>query len=140
VSMSRRIKRNIRSQTVRIITLPKDREEAESMFNLFYTAAFAGEGSENQAAARKLGKLQDALEDVSHEESLTSEEAEGTEEKTKRVLDEKCKKITLEDAHWSSLKDRFFGAGIKWHPSVSRKVIQAFDLVEGAEEKKPGGK
>ena len=73
---------------MRVITLPKDRDEAKKAFNLIYTAAFAGEGAKDMATARKLGKLQDALDAASHDEDVTKEEAAGTDQKTKRVRED----------------------------------------------------
>jgi len=122
---------------VRVITLPKDRDEAKKAFNLIYTAAFAGEGAKDMATARKLGKLQDALDAASHDEDVTKEEAQGTDQKTKRVLNDGVKKITLDDAWCETLKGRFFGAGIQWAASIDRKLIEVYDLVDGAEEIQP---
>ncbi|MCR4340141.1 MAG: hypothetical protein NUW01_09695 [Gemmatimonadaceae bacterium] len=125
---------------MRVITLPKDRDEAEQAFNLIYTAAFAGEGAKDMAAAKKLGKLQDALDAVSHDEPLTKDEAGNTGEKTKRVLDAKVKTITLDDAWCETLKTRFFGAGIQWTAGINRKVVEVLGIVESAEEVTPADK
>ena len=59
---------------MRVITLPSDRKEAERTFNLYYTACFGGEGAKDHAAGRKLGKLQDAIEAISHEEDVPESE------------------------------------------------------------------
>lgn len=125
---------------MRVITMPKDQDEAKKVFNLLYTAAFAGEGAKDMASARKLAKLQDAMDAISHDEDLTKEEAGDTGEKTKRVLDQGVKKITLDDAWCETLKGRIFGAGIPWTAGVSRKIIEVYDLVEGAEEVTPADK
>ncbi len=123
---------------MRVITLPKDRDETNSVFSLLYTATFAGDGAKDMIAARKLAKLQDAMDAISHEEGLTKDEAGNTGERTKRVLDSGVRKITLEDAHWETLKGWIFGAGIPWAAGVSRKIIELYDLVDGAEEITPG--
>ncbi len=124
---------------MRVITLPSDRDEAEKMFGLYYTAAFGGEGAKDMAAGRKLGKLQDALEAVSHEEDVPEDELpDGVEEDTRWVLNDDVTKITLDDAYCDLLKSRIYGANIQWTAGATRKVSDAYDLVEGAEEVKPG--
>ena len=124
---------------MRVITLPSDREEAETTFNLYYTACFGGEGAKDMAAGRKLGKLQDALEAISHEEDVPEDELpDGVEEDTRWVLNEDITRITLEDAHCDLLKGRIYGANIPWTANVTRKISAAYDLVDSAEEVKPG--
>ena len=124
---------------MRVITLPIDREEAEKTFNLYYTTCFGGEGAKDMASGRKLGKLQDALEAISHEEDVPEDELpDGVEEDTRWVLNDDVTQVVLEDAHCDLLKSRIYGSGISWTAGVTRKVSDAYDLVEGAEEVKPG--
>ena len=127
---------------MRVITLPSDREEAEQTFGLYYTACFSehGEGARDHAAARKLGKLQDALEAIGYEEDVPEDELpKGIESDTRWVLNKGVTSIRLEDAHHDLLKSRIYGAGIPWATPVTRKVEAAYDLIVDAEEVKPGG-
>ncbi len=93
------------------------------------------------AAGRKLGKLRDALEAISHEEDVPEDELpEGVESDTRWVLNKGVKKIELEDAHCDLLKSRIYGAEIGWLAGVTRRVSAAYDLVDEAEELEPGPK
>ena len=98
---------------MRVITLPKEYEEANNMFGIFYAAAFGGAGAKDAAGARKMMKLQDELEGV---------------------LNRRAKELRLEDSHWSLLKGRIYSDDIRWAAGVTRQVLGAFDAVEGAEE------
>ncbi len=124
---------------MRVITLPSDREKAEKTFALYYTACFSGEGAKDMAAGRKLGKLQDVLEAIGHEEDVPEDELpDGVEEDTRWVLNDDVTQIELEDAHCDLLKSRIYGSGITWTAAVTRKVGDAYDLIAEAEEVKPG--
>jgi len=119
---------------VRVIALPTDAKEAESVFGIFHTATFQGEGAKDHASARSLGKLQDALEAVSDEETLT----EAGQTISRRVPKKGVTEIRLEDAHYEVLKARIFGGGVAWLPGAVRRVMAAYDLVTEAVEEKPG--
>ena len=117
---------------MRNIVLPLDREEADDAFSIFYTAAFAGVGPKTVAESRKLGKLQDALEDLSYDEPTKNPQTGAPD--TKRVISSELKTIKMEDAHWDTLKQRIFGAEIGWTAGMSRKLISAYEILDGAEE------
>ena len=139
--MVRRIKRQIRRGTVRIITLPGDYEEAKKMFGIFYSAAFGGTGAKDAAGARKLMKLQDELEAISTEEDVPEDELrDGVKEDTRWVLNKRVKTLKLEDDRWSLLKSRIYSDDIRWAASVTRQVLAAFDALEDAEEINPAKK
>jgi hypothetical protein len=134
--MTRRIYRNRRRRTMRVIALPTNEKEARGVFGIFHTATFAGTGPKEHAEARVLGKLQDALEAVSHDgEPVTNEKGETM---TPRVLNDGVAEIRLEDAHYEVLKKRIWGAGIDWLTGATRRVMAAYDLVSEAAEEKPG--
>jgi hypothetical protein len=119
---------------MRVIALPTEKAEADSAFGIFHTAAFQGEGPKDHAKARVLGKLQDALEAISNEETATVE----GQTISRRVLKPSVTEIRLEDAHYEVLKERIFGAAITWLPAAARRVMAAYDLVSEAVEEKPG--
>jgi hypothetical protein len=134
----RKIKRQIRRGTVRVIILPKEYEEANQMFGIFYTAAFGGTGAKDAAGARKLMKLQDELEAIAIEEDVPEEELpNGAAKDTRWVLNKGAKELKLEDSHWSLLKSRIYSDDIRWAAGVTRQVLRAFDAMEDAEEIKP---
>jgi hypothetical protein len=117
-----------------VIALPTERTEAEGIFGIFHTATFQGEGAKDHAGARALGKLQDALEAVSEEQTTTVD----GQKLTRRVPKTGVTEIRLEDAHYEVLKGRIFGAGVPWLPTAVRRVSAAYDLVDAAVEEKPG--
>ena len=119
---------------MRVIALPTDKTEAESVFGIFHTATFQGEGAKDHAGARALGKLQDALEAVSEEETTTVD----GQRLTRRVPKPGVTEIRLEDAHYEMLKARIFGGGVAWLPGAVRRVMAAYDAIAAAVEEKPG--
>lgn len=120
---------------MRVITLPKEYEEANNMFGIFYAAAFGGAGAKDAAGARKMMKLQGELEAISTEEDVPEGELpKGVDKDTRRVLNRRAKELRLEDSHWSLLKGRIYSDDIRWAAGVTRQVLGAFDAVEGAEE------
>ena len=120
---------------MRVIILPKEYEEANHMFSIFYSAAFGGTGAKDVAGARKLMKLQDEIEAISTEEDVPQEELpNGVKRDTRRVLNRRTKELKIEDSHWSLLKSRIYSDDIRWAAGVTRQVLRAFDAVEGAEE------
>ena len=134
----RRIKRQIRSKIVHVITLPKEYEEAKKMFGIFYTAAFGGAGAKDASGARKLMKLQDELEAISTEEDVPGDELpQGVKEDTRFVLNKNVRRLKLEDDRWSLLKGRIYSEDIRWSAGVTRQVLAAFEAIEDAEEIKP---
>ena len=123
---------------MRVIILPKEYEEANQMFGIFYTAAFGGTGAKDAAGARKLMKLQDELEAIAIEEGVPEEELPyGAAKDTRWVLNKGAKELKLEDSHWSLLKSRIYSDDIRWAAGVTRQVLRAFDAMEDAEEIKP---
>lgn len=124
-------------KTMKVITLPEDYEDANKTFGLYRTSAFSGKAPENVEENRKLAKLQDALDSISYEEDIPkSELPEGVGSDTRWMLDQEVRSIELEDAHHAVLKKRIFGADIPWLASVSRRLVDAYDLVDNAEEVK----
>ena len=120
---------------MKVIELPADYDDANDMFGLYRTAAFSGVAPENIEETRKLGKLQDLLDDISYEVDVPkSELPEGRDSDTRWKLNEGVRSVHIEDAHHALLKKRIFGAGIPWVASVSRKLVAAYDLVDNAEE------
>ena len=122
---------------MRVIILPKEYEEANQMFGIFYSAAFGGAGAKDAAGARKLMKLQDELEAIAIEEGVPEELLNGAAKDTRWVLDKRAKELKLEDSHWSLLKSRIYTDDIRWAAGVTRQVLRAFDAMEDAEEIKP---
>ncbi len=116
---------------MRRIEFAEEYKEANRMFNLCHTAAFAGIPPKDMSAYRKLGKLQDALEGVSHDQPVP-----GSAEPA-RVLNDDLLGLELDDGPHDILKDRIFGAGIEWLPAVSRIVTSLYDLIDTAEVVKP---
>lgn len=121
---------------MRVIVLPEDRTEAQNIFGIYHTACFQGEGAKDHAKARALGKIQDILEAVSHAETLTEE----GQSLSRRTLNDGVTELRMDDAYWEVLKERIFGGGVPWLPAAVRRVTTAFDLLENAEEEKPGAK
>lgn len=119
---------------MRVIDLGDDRDAAKERFALYYSAAFGGKGADGPADTRKLAKVQDALEAVSHDEPVEG----GGVKDSRRVLNEDVTEIRMDDAYCEFLKGRIFGAGITWAPAVARKVMAGFDELENAREEKPG--
>ena len=123
---------------MRVIILPKEYEEANQMFGIFYTAAFGGTGAKDVVGARELMKLQDELEAIATEEGVPEEGLpNGVNRDTRWVLDRRAKELKLEDSHWSLLKGRIYSDDIRWAAGVTRQVLRAFDAMEDAEEIKP---
>ena len=122
---------------MRVIILPKEYEEANQMFGIFYSAAFGGSGARDAATARKLMKLQDELEAIATAEDVPEELLNGAAKDTRWVLSKRAKELKLEDSHWSLLKSRIYTDDIRWAAGVTRQVLRAFDAMEDAEEIKP---
>jgi hypothetical protein len=116
---------------MRKVQLGADVQKAQTRFALINTAANQGRAPASLAEMRRLNKVQEALEVVSHEETLTVGEDRKV---TQRVLNEDVTSLLLEDAEWDVLKGRFFGAGIEWMAAATRAIADAYDVVEGAEE------
>ncbi len=126
---------------MRVITLPKEYDDANKMFGVFYTATFGGAGAKDAASARKLMKLQDELEAISFEEDVPEDELpKGVKEDTRWTLNKRVKTIKLEDDRWALLKSRIYSDDFKWAASVTREVLAAFDALEDAEEITPAKK
>lgn len=121
---------------MRTIALPTDPEAAQKSFGLMYTACFAGDGAKTAAEGRRLAKVQDALDAISHDEALPPAQAAATGEKTRRQLNDGVTAFDLEDADWEVLKGRFFGASIPWTAGINRDILKAHDMVADAQEKK----
>ncbi len=122
---------------MRAIQLPSDRDEAEKIFGVYHTCCFAGNPTEDIGESRKLGKVQDILEDISHEEDVPKDELpEGVKKDTRRVLDEGITDIHLDDAYCDFLKSRIWGAGIAWIASATRRAVTAYDACDQAEDVK----
>jgi len=86
-------------------------------------------------------KLQDELEAISFEEDVPEDELpDGVKKDTRWVLNKRVKELKLEDDRWSLLKSRIYSDDIRWAASVTKKVLAAFDAIEGAEEITPAKK
>lgn len=105
-----------------------DRQKAKDRFVILYGVAFNGKAPEGPEAVRQLGKVQDALEDIS---------VEANDAGIPRSLKEGVESLLVEDAPFQMMKGRFFGAGIDWLASASRRVTDAHDMWCAAKEVKP---
>lgn len=122
---------------MKVVTLPEDREKAESIYGILHTSAFAGEPVKTARDMRTLVKLQDALEAYGVEEPTTRPDGE---EDIRWVLAEDVTEIRLEDAHYDMLKNSMFGGGIPWTRSAARQVVEAADALDAAKTETPARK
>lgn len=116
---------------MRRIRLPEDEKKAHEVFALYYTAAYSGKGPKNLKESKSLGRLQDDLDEISHEEK-TGDGSDGA-----RIPNDGVSTIDLEDDRFELLKERMFGAEIQWTPQASRRLTLASERLDEAEEIKP---
>jgi hypothetical protein len=103
-------------------------EDSKKLFLIMVICSFQGKAPDNLEGARRLAKLQDAIE--SH---ATVEVIGNT---TRYELREDKKTLTLSDGPYEMLKSRFFEAGISWSPQDNRRMLRAYDAVCNAREVK----
>lgn len=111
---------------MRKIHLGDTRPTAEASFRILHTAATGGQGPGTLAGMRKLFRVQEALENISH-----AQEVEGLG--SVRVLNEDKDCLILEDADFDTLKGRLFGSGIEWSPAAARHIVSVSERLDEAE-------